>query len=197
MMKKLLKLSLVILAIFTANVAKADDSELLVKVAKENSKWVSFITADAKEFDVTIFDPEGEVIYEDHIKTIGNKFQTYDLSTLPEGAYQLKMVSAAKIATYQIEINAENAVLSQPTVIEIKRPKLIKEKDMLTLDLNGTCTGEVSIVIYNELNEKLHDDVYSNDAKTIKKFDVSKTPSKELTFVISSRGQEFSETIKL
>ncbi|WP_308850771.1 hypothetical protein [Pedobacter sp.] len=196
-MKNLLKLSLVVLAVLTANFAKADDSELLVKVAKENSKWVSFITADVKEFDVVLYNADGDVIYEDHIKTVGNKFQTYDLSSLPEGAYMLKMESDAKLVAYQIKINAFNAVLSQPTVTEIKRPKLTKEKEMLTLDLNGTCKGEVAITIYNEYNEKLHDDVYSSDAKTIKKFDVSRTTSKELTFVISSKGQEFSETIKL
>lgn len=196
-MRKLFNLSLVILTVFMANVAKADDMELLVKVAKENSKWVSFITSDAKEFDVTLYAADDEILYQDHIKTIGNKFQTYDLSSLPEGGYKLKMESNSKLITYQIEINAGNAVLSQPIVTEIKRPVLVKENNMVTLDLNGVCTGQIEMVIYNEYNEKLHDDVYSSDSKVAKKFDVSKTMSKELTFVIRSAGQEYSETIKL
>ncbi|RZK15409.1 MAG: hypothetical protein EOO43_15155 [Flavobacterium sp.] len=196
-MRKLFSFSLVILTVFMANIAKADDMEFLVKVAKENSKWVSFITNDAKEFDVTLYAANEEVIYQDRIKTIGNKFQTYDLSALPEGAYKLKMESNSKLITYQIEITAGNAVLSQPTVTEIKRPILVKEDNMVALDLNGVCTGQVEMVIYNEYNEKLHEDVYSSDSKAAKKFDVSRTMSKELTFVIRSAGQEYSETIKL
>ncbi|MNJ97552.1 hypothetical protein D3C87_153030 [compost metagenome] len=196
-MRKLFNFSLVILTVFMANVAKADDMEFLVKVAKENSKWVSFITNDAKEFDVTLYAANDEIIYQDRIKTIGNKFQTYDLSALPEGDYQLKLESNSKLITYQIAINAGNAVLSQPTVNEIKRPLLVKENNMVTLDLNGACTGQIEMVIYNEYNEKLHEDVYSSDSKVAKKFDVSKTMSKELTFVIKSGGQEYSETIKL
>jgi hypothetical protein len=196
-MKKLFNFSLVILTVLMANVAKADDMELLVKVAKENSKWVSFITNDSKQFDVTLYAANDDVLYQDRVKTIGNKFQTYDLSSLPEGSYKLKMESNSKLITYQIEIKTDNAVLSQPVVTEIKRPVFIKENNMVTLDLNGVCSGEVELVIYNEYNEKLHDDVYSNDSKVAKKFDVSKTLSKELTFVVRSAGQEYSETIKL
>jgi len=196
-MRKLFKLSLVILSVFLVNVAKADDMDILVKVAKENSKWVSFITNDAKEFDVTLYAAEDEILYQDHIKTIGNKFQTYDLSSLPDGTYKLKMESSSKVTTYQIEINGGNATLSQPLVVEIRKPVFVKANNIVTLDLNGACAGQVEVVVYNEYNEKLHEDVYSNDSKVVKKFDVSKTMSKELTFVIRSAGQEYSETIKL
>lgn len=196
-MKKLFKLSLIVLAVLVANIVKADDMEVLVKVAKENSKWVSFITSDSKEFDITLYAADQEVVYEQHVKTVGNKFQTYDLSALPVGTYKLEMESSSKLITYQIEISADNAVLSQPSIIEIKRPILVREKDIVTLDLNGTCAGEVEMLIYNEHNEKLHEGIYSSVSKTAKKFDVSKTMSRELTFVVRSAGQEFSETIKL
>lgn len=196
-MRKLLGFSLVILTVFMANVAMADDMELLVRVAKENSKWVSFITSDAKEFDVTLYAADEEVLYQDRIKTVGNKFQTYDLSSLPQGTYQLKMESESKEITYQIEINEENAVLSQPIIVELKRPIFVKENNLIVLDLNGTCTGPVEVVIYNEYNEKLHEEVYAENSKVSKKFDVSKTTSKELTFLIRSAGQEYAETIKL
>ncbi|MFN0292054.1 hypothetical protein [Pedobacter helvus] len=196
-MRKLLGFSLVILTVFMANVAMADDMELLVRVAKENSKWVSFITSDAKEFDVTLYAADEEVLYQDRIKTVGNKFQTYDLSSLPLGTYQLKMESESKEITYQIEINEENAVLSQPTVVEFKRPVFLKEDNLITLDLNGACAGPVEVLIYNEYNEKLHEEVYGENTKVSKKFDVSKTTSRELTFLVRSAGQEYSETIKL
>ncbi len=196
-MKKLFNFSLVIIAMLVANVAKADDMELLVKVAKENSKWVSFITNDAKEFDVTLYTADDEIIYGEHVKTVGNKYQTFDLSQLPEGTYKLNMESKSKLITYSIEISEGEAMLSQPVITEIKRPILTKDKDVLTLDLNGVAKGEVSIVVYNEFNERLHDDVYSDISKVVRKFDVSKTMSKELTFVIASNGQEFSETVKL
>lgn len=196
-MKNFLKITLMILSVFTASVVKADDAELLVKVAKENSKWVSFITNDAQQINLTLSTANEELLFEESTKTVGNRFKTYDLSALPKGAYVLRMESATKVTTYQINITEENALLSEPVVVEIKRPKFVKDKDMVTLDLNGTCAGEVEVLIYNEYNEKLHEDVYRSQNKVTTKYDISKTTSRELTFVIKSGNQEFTETIKL
>lgn len=196
-MKKFFKISLAVVALLTASVAHADDMEILVKVAKENSKWVSFITNDTQAIDLTLYSASDEIIFEQRVKTVKNKFSTYDLTALPEGDYTFKMESNLKVTTYQIKITNQNAFVSAPSIVEIKRPILTKEKDIVTLNLNSACDGEVEIAIYNEYNEKLHDDTFADKSKMIKKFDVSKTPSRELTFVVRSASQEFSETIKL
>lgn len=196
-MKKFFQISLAVLALFTASVAHADDMDILVKVAKENSKWVSFITNDAQRIDLTLYAANEEVIYEQQLKTVSNKFKTYDLSALPEGNYTLKMESIAKITTYNILITDENAIISKPSVVEIKRPVLTKKDDIITLDLNGVANGAVEVTIYNEYSEKLHEDAFADESKTVKKFDVSKTIAKELTFVVKSGNQQYSETIKL
>ena len=196
-MKSFFKISLIVFSVLSASIAQADDMELLVKVAKENSKWVSFITSDSQKINLTLSTSAEEVIFEENTKTVSNRFKTYDLSALPQGMYTLKMESPTKITTYQINITGENALLSQPVVTEIKKPIFVKKENILTLDLNGTCDGEVEVLIYNEYNEKLHEDIYRNENKVTKKYDVSKTLSKELTFVIKSRNQEFTEIIKL
>jgi len=196
-MKSFFKISLIVLTVLSASIAQADDMELLVKVAKENSKWVSFITSDSQKISLTLSNSDGEVIFEEDTKTVSNRFKTYDLNALPEGGYTLKMESATKVTTYKINITEENALLSQPVVTEVKKPLFVKKENILTLDLNGTCDGEVEVLIYNEYNEKLHEDVYSNQNKVTKKYDISKTLSKELTFVIKTRNQEFTEVIKL
>jgi hypothetical protein len=196
-MKWFLKIGLLVLSVFGATVAQADDNELLVKVAKENSKWVSFITAESQQIELSITDANDQVIFEQYTKTVRNQFKTYDLTELPAGEYTLAMRSNLKLTTYKIQINPESAILSAPTVVEIKKPLLSKTADMVTLDLNGTCQGQVSVTIYNEFNEKLHDDDFANERKVATKYDVSKTVSKELTFVIKSANKEFTETIKL
>ncbi|WP_343531452.1 hypothetical protein [Pedobacter sp.] len=196
-MKNLFRFSLVILSVFMANVAKADDMELLVKVAKENNKWVSFITNESQNIDLTLYSSTDEVLYEQRLKTVGNKFKTYDLSALPLGLYTLKMESPLKTVTYQIEITADSAIVATPVVKIFKKPSLAKEKDLVTLNLNGVGEGEVQVDVYNEFNEKLHEDVYTSEAKVVRKYDVSRTPSKQLTFVVRTGNQEFSETIKL
>lgn len=196
-MKSFFKISLVVLAVLSASIAQADDMELLVKVAKENSKWVSFVTNDSQQIDLTLSTSNEEVIFEERTKTVSNRFKTYDLSSLPNGTYVLKMESATKVTTYQINITEENALLSQPTVLEVKKPKFAIENNMLTLDLNGACAGQVEVLIYNEYNEKLHEDVYTSQNHVTRKYDTSKTLSKELTFVIKSGNQEFTKVIKL
>ena len=196
-MKNLFRFSLVILSVLMVNVAKADDMELLVKVAKENNKWVSFITNESQHIDLTLYSATDEVLYEQRLKTVGNKFKTYDLSALPVGLYTLKMESSSKTVTYQINITADSAVVAIPVVKVFKKPSLAKENNLVTLNLNGVAEGEVQVDIYNEFNEKLHEDVYTSESKVIKKYDVSKTPSRQLTFVVRTANQEFSETIKL
>lgn len=196
-MKNRYKFLLLAFALLGVNAAKADDIEVLVRIAKENSKWVSFITNDAQAVEVFLFTAKGDLVHEQTLKNSNNKFQTYDLNALPSGEYSLKIESASKVVTYQIEVNDESAVLSQPVVKEIKRPLFIKKNNLLTLDLNGTCSGKVELVIYNEFDEKLHEDTYEDAAKMIKKFDVSTTTAKQLTFVIRSNGEEYSETIAL
>lgn len=196
-MKNLFRFSLVILSVLMVNVAKADDMELLVKVAKENNKWVSFITNESQNIDLTLYSATDEVLYEQRLKTVGNKFKTYDLSALPVGLYTLKMESSSKTVTYQINITADSAVVAVPVIKVFKKPSLAKENNLVTLNLNGVAEGEVQVDIYNEFNEKLHEDVYTSESKVIKKYDVSKTPSRQLTFVVRTANQEFSETIKL
>jgi len=196
-MKNLFRFSLVILSVLMVNVAKADDMELLVKVAKENNKWVSFITNESQHIDLTLYSATDEVLYEQRLKTVGNKFKTYDLSALPVGLYTLKMESPLKTVTYQINITVDSAIVAVPVVKIFKKPSLAKENDVVTLNLNGVAEGEVQVDIYNEFNEKLHEDVYTSESKVIKKYDVSKTPSRELTFVVRTANQEFTETIKL
>ncbi len=196
-MKNTYKILLLAIALFSVNVVKADDIEVLVKIAKENSKWVSFITSDTQKVEVSLFTSDGDLIHEQTVKNSNNKFQTYDLNALPSGEYILKIESTSKVMTYQISVNEENAVLSQPVVKEIKRPVLIKKDNLLTLNLNGACKGKVELVIYNEYDEKLHQDTYDDAIKMIKKFDISTTTAKQLTFVLRSEGEEFSETIAL
>jgi len=196
-MKNTYKILLLAIALFSVNVVKADDIEVLVKIAKENSKWVSFITSDTQKVEVSLFTSDGDLIHEQTVKNSNNKFQTYDLNALPSGEYVLKIESTSKVVTYQISVNEENAVLSQPVVKEIKRPVLIKKDNLLTLNLNGACKGKVELVIYNEYDEKLHQDTYDDAIKMIKKFDISTTTAKQLTFVLRSEGEEFSETIAL
>lgn len=195
-MKSFLRFSLIFLAVFSASVAQANDMEPLVKVAKENSKWVSFIGNDVQDVDLTLYDADKHVVYEERLKTIASKFRTYDLSALPEGLYTLMMESKSRLTTYQIEIGKENTVVSKTSDVEIKKPVIYRDKDLLTLDLNGFFSKGVEIEIYNEFNEQLHSVSLAN-LNAIKKYDVSKTPYRELTFVVRSSGQEYSETIKL
>lgn len=188
---------LLLMVVTLGTKAKADDVEVLVRIAKENSKWVSFITNDKQAVEVSLSTIAGEVVYEQTIKNSQDKFQTYDLSALPVGSYLLRIESPSKTVSYAIAVTQENAVLSQPVVKENKRPLFTKKDQLLTLDLNGTCNGKIELVIYNEYNEKLHEQTYDDAKEMIKKFDVSNTTAKQLTFVLRAEGEEYSETITL
>lgn len=77
---------------------------------------MSFITNESQNIDLTLYSATDEVLYEQRLKTVSNKFKTYDLSALPVGLYTLKMESPLKTVTYQINITADSAIVAVPVV---------------------------------------------------------------------------------
>lgn len=195
-MKNFLKISFLAAIVFTSFGAFAEDDSFSLKVKSGNEKSIEFVINEAHDINLSIITSEDEVIYEQKIHAAGAAKKVYNLETFPNGKYTLKLQTALKLTTYTIAIENGKAVLSEPSVTELFKPVLVKEKDMITLNFKNQVKGAVEVFILNEYNDQLFNKAYTV-ADLSQKFDVSKTDAKELTFVVRYNGEEHIETFQL
>ena len=195
-MKHILKVSLLTAILFTSFGAFANDDKFSLKVKGANEKSIEFSINEAYDINLSIVTAEDEVVYEQKIHSAGAAKKVYNLESFPNGSYTLKLETPLKLTTYIISILDGKAELSNPTVTELFKPVLVKEKETITLNFKNQVKGAVNVVIVNEYNDQLFSKAYTL-ADISQKFDVSKTDAKELTFIVSYKGEEHIETFKL
>ncbi|WP_231490175.1 hypothetical protein [Pedobacter sp. Leaf170] len=196
-MKNLIKISLVVAAIFAAPGVKANDEVVSLKVKAENNKSIRFYIDEAKDIELAINDAvDNRLIYQESIHASGASTKTYDLNELPDGEYTLNVTTGSQLAQYQINIVNNKAEVSEPKITEVFKPILEKDSAMVTLSLDNADKSPIEVEIVNEFNEQLYKETFTNRAKLTKKFNVGSTPSKELTFIVTTNKQQFTKTIE-
>lgn len=193
-MKNFLKISLLTAILFTSYGAFAKDDSFSLKVIAGNEKSIVFFINDAQDINLSILTSEDEVVYEQKIRSLGASKKTYNLDAFPNGSYTLKLETPIKLTTYYITIEEGKALISTPIVKEFFKPVLVKEKEIITLNLGNQVKGAVEVVILNEYNEQLYSQAFAK-VNSAQKFNVSKIDSKELTFVVKYKGEEYIETL--
>ncbi|KQR70704.1 hypothetical protein [Pedobacter sp. Leaf176] len=196
-MKSLLKISLIAATMFTASATYANDGIYTLDVKSEDAKTIRFSIDKASDINLSIRELNNEVLFEESIHSAGAASKSYDLSALPNGEYVLNVESDAKLATYTIVIANDKAVVSVPKITELLRPVLTKDQSVLTLSLDNAAKGPIQVQIFNEYNDELYSETFTDKAKLVKKFDTAKTYGKELTFLVKSNNQEIVKTIAI
>lgn len=195
-MKNFLKISFLAAIVFTSFGAFAEDDNFSLKVKSGNEKSIEFIINEAQDINLSILTAADEVVYEQKIHSSEAAKKVYNLDAFPNGNYILKLETPLKLTIYTIVIENGKAVLSEPSVTELFKPVLVKEKGMITLSLKNQVKGEVEVFILNEYNDQLFNKAYTV-ADLSQKFDVNKIDAKELTFVVKYKGEEHIETFQL
>jgi len=195
-MKTFFKISLLTAILFTSFGAFANDDKFSLKVKGGNEKSIEFFINEAYDINISIATAEDEVVYEQKIHSAGAAKKVYNLESFPNGNYTLKLETPSKITTYTIAIVDGKAELSQPTISELFKPVLVKKEEMITLNFKNQVKGAVNVLVVNEYNDQLFSKSYTL-ADITQKFDISKTDAKELTFIVSYKGNEHTETFKL
>jgi len=195
-MKNFLKISLLTAILFTSFGAFAKDDNFSLKVKSENEKSIVFYINEAQDINLSIVTSKDEMVYEQRIRSLGAAKTIYNLAALPNGNYTLKLESPLTITTYTIAIEDDKALLSAPSVKEVFKPVLVKDKQMITLNFKNEIKGAVDVIIVNEQNDELFSKAYTV-ANLAQKFDVSRADTQELTFVVKYNGEVYTETFKL
>ena len=195
-MKNFLKISLLATVLLTSLGAYANDNNFSLTKG-ENEKSVVFLIKETQDIQVSIFGYGDEVLYEKNIHALKGSSRTYDLSAFPDGTYTFELRTDDEIATYQIAIENDKATVSIPTITEIFKPTLTKVRDIITLNLENVLQEPVEVKIIDENNDQVYYKVFDAKSLVNKKFNINKSDSRELTFIVKSKNQEYIKVIDL
>jgi predicted transcriptional regulator len=194
-MKKILKFSLVLVAVvLTAVEAHARNADFSLDLKKEEGKTVSFTLREVKKIDLSIYDKSDNLIYQEKVTSDDNINRTYDLTAFPEGVYFLEAESDLKISRYKIEVVGKVAKLSVDAISEVYKPVLVNKNGTVVFNMLNTSKVPVTVKIYNSNDTEVYNETLSGELN-VKIFDISKIQDDRCTFVITSNGKTFIETV--
>ncbi|RLJ79818.1 hypothetical protein [Pedobacter alluvionis] len=194
-MKKFLKIGLIAALFFTATGVHANDDDFTLKVKGEKEKFIRFSVDKAENVNLSLIDVYDEVLFEENIHASAASSKVYDLNELPDGKYTLKVESDVKVAKYNVVIKNGEALVSEPKISNIVKPVYTKKDQVITLNLENLENSPVEVKVYNEYNDVVYNEVFQDKSQLVKKFNVGKTDSKELTFVVKYKEESFVKTI--
>jgi hypothetical protein len=195
-MKKILKFSLVLAAVaLTAVEAHAGNTDFSLDLKKEEGKTVSFTLREIKKIDLSIYDTSDNLIYQENVTSDDDINRTYDLTAFPDGVYYLQAESDLKISKYKIEVVGKVAKLSANAVSEVYKPSLTTKNGIITLNMLNVSQTPVTVKIYNSNDTEVYNETLPSEINVGKIFDVSNIEGDRCTFVITSNGKTFIETV--
>jgi polynucleotide 5'-kinase involved in rRNA processing len=195
-MKKFLKIGLIAASLFTATGVHANDDNFTLKVKGEKEKFIRFSVDKAEDVNLSLIGADEEVLFEENIHASAFTSKIYDLNALPDGNYVLKVESELKVAKYTVTIKDGEALVSEPKVSNVFKPVYTQNDQVITLNLDNLDKNPIEIKVYNEYNDEVYNEEFKDKAQLTKKFNISKTDSKELTFVVKFKDESFVKTIQ-
>jgi len=195
-MKKFLKIGLIAALFFTATGVHANDDNFTLKVKGEKEKFIRFSVDKAEDVNLSLIGADEEILFEENIHASAASSKIYDLNALPDGNYVLKVESDLKLAKYTVTIKDGEAIVSEPKVSNVFKPVYTQNDQVITLSLDNLDKNPIEVKVYNEYNDEVYNEVFKDKAQLTKKFNISKTDSKELTFVVKFKDESFVKTIQ-
>lgn len=197
-MKKILKFSLVLATVvLTAVQAHAGNADFSLDLIKEEGKTVSFSLKEIKKIDLSIYDINEALIYQEKVVSEDHINRTYDLTALPDGIYFLKAESDLKVTKYKIEVVGNKAKLSADAISEIYKPVLVNKNGIVTVNILNLKKAPVTVAIYNSDQTEVYNEVLGATLYVGKIFNLSSVQGGKYTFEITYNGKTFIETVAI
>jgi len=196
-MKKFLQIGLIAVLFLTANGVYAKDGDFTLKVKDDKEKSIRFSFEGNENVNLSIIGNNNEVLFQENIQAKTATSKLYDLNALPDGKYTVRIESDTKLANYKVGIYNGKATVSEPVFSDLFHPLIKKEGDFIVLKVENEEGNPIEVQVMNEYNDNVYTEVFKNKSVLQRKFNISKTDSESLTFVINVKGKQFSKTIEL
>lgn len=196
-MKNLFKITLIASLLLTNVLTQAAEVNFLLKVKAGTEKSVVFFNEKTQQVNLTVSGIDEGILYEKSMEVSAGASTTYDLTAFPDGKYAFKLETATDLTTYDVVIKEGKVQLGAPVVKTFFKPTLLSKDGLVTLSLDDKNYGDLALEIYNSNNEKLYEDVFEGKAKLKKTFNVDKANGRELTFIVKSADQHFTQKVSI
>ncbi|MBU0941073.1 MAG: hypothetical protein K2Y30_12125 [Flavobacteriaceae bacterium] len=193
-MKKILKFSLVVVAILSTIKSNASSIDFSLAVKYKQGKVVSFAVREVSKIKLSVYDGTNALVNVERITANGLVSRTYDLEALPDGDYFLEAETSLKISRYTISVSEKSAILCPDAVSEIYKPVFQAKNGITSVSIDNRSKNVVSIAVLNTEGETVHESLSLNQ-NVIKYFDFKGKGKEEYTFVIKYNDTVFYNTV--
>ena len=193
-MKKIVKFSLVVIAILSTINSSAAGIDFSLAVKNRQGKVVSFALREVSTIKLYLFDADHRIINEEVLNADGFLSRTYDLEALPDGDYFLQAESSLKISRYSISVSGNVATLCPDAVSEIYKPVFKTVNGITSLRIDNKGKSVVSIIVVNGDGEIVYQFLTQNES-IIKFFDFDSKEKEEYTFEVKYNNITFYNNV--
>lgn len=118
-MKTILKLSLIVLVAMTTMGAHAIGGDFLLNVKRATGKEISFSVNGIQKANVTIYDNNHNVIYNETVVGKTGIVRAYSLEEFPAGTYFLEVETNLKKVKHEIVVANEVSTLARKSMADV------------------------------------------------------------------------------
>jgi hypothetical protein len=189
--KQFLCIVLIAMSLLVNNfIAVATETRLLFTISSEFKARLGVVNKENHSLDIEITNNEGDVFYSKTVSAGLNYFQLLDLTSMPDGQYNVKLTGFGTDVKKEFNVKSHKAEL------------IIKEKvtqpsfhllDNETLAVSYPNLNGKSVNIFFELNnEVIFEDRNIVEKVVSKKYSLKKLPKGEYSVKLYSDGNIFS-----
>lgn len=197
-MKNILKLSLIVGALFFTINISAKDRVFSISLVDVSSKVLKFEVINAENVSLYFYNDRKDEIYSENLGNRAIVEKTYDLSTLSTGEYFLVAESEFKIEKYRVIIDKDGNVKAEKTpVLALNKPEYTIENNIVKLYMNNVENG-VNVSISDLANNEYYNQtVNTKNGEINLKFDFNANNSAAYVISVTKDGAVFNRLITL
>ncbi|WP_374443327.1 hypothetical protein [Epilithonimonas sp.] len=197
-MKSILKLSLIVIALFFTINISAKDRFFSISLAEVNAKTLKFEIFNAENVSLYFYNDRKDEIYSENIGNRANVEKSYDLSTLSEGEYFLVAESDFRIEKYKVTIDKDGNVKAGKTpVLAFNKPEYTIENNIVKLHMNNV-EDSINVSISDLANNEYYNQtVKAKNGEINLKFDLNANNSPAYVISVAKDGDVFNRLINL
>lgn len=193
-MQKVMKQSLVILALFTAMFAYS--GEVITFSSNDvNGKSLVKVEQIKEGTQFLIKDEDGITLYKETINKSGTISKLLDFSRLPDAEYYFELDSQEEIKVIPFSVTNSVAEFVEENEYSILKPQIVVADHLVHLSNKPSENQKIDIKVYYE-NDDLAFNELLEDAKAINRtYDFSSSLKGSYTIVLTTEGRTFIDNI--
>ena len=195
-MQKVMKQSLVILALFTAMFAYS--GEVITFSSNDvNGKSLVKVEQVKEGTQFLIKDNDGITLYQETINNSGKVSKLLDFSTLPDADYYLELDGKEEIKVIPFSVSKSVAEFVTGGEYSIAKPKIVVTANMVRISNEASENQKIGVNIYYENDDLAFKELLKDTNAINRTYDFSSSLKGSYTFVLTTEGRTFIDNISI